>query len=219
MAGPEIAVASTKAYTTQIVVLTLIALELARLRGTVSPLRLAEMTAELARLPGLVERALAASAVVEEFAAAIAERPDAFFIGRGLDYALCLEGQLKLKEISYMHAEACPAGELKHGTLALIEDGVPVVALVTQPQVAEKMISNIREVLARGGHVAVIVREDLAEAVAPHAGRVITIPATADWLQPVVAAIPLQLLAYHVARLRGHEVDKPRNLAKSVTVE
>ena len=219
MAGPEIAVASTKAYTTQIVVLTLIALELARLRGTVSPLRLAEMTAELARLPGLVERALAASAVVEEFAAAIVERPDAFFIGRGLDYALCLEGQLKLKEISYMHAEACPAGELKHGTLALIEDGVPVVALVTQPQVAEKMISNIREVLARGGHVAVIVREDLAEAVAPHAGRVITIPATADWLQPVVAAIPLQLLAYHVARLRGHEVDKPRNLAKSVTVE
>jgi len=219
MAGPEIAVASTKAYTTQIVVLTLVALELARLRGTVSPSRLAEMTAELARLPGLVARALASSSVVEEFAEQIVARRDAFFIGRGLDYALCLEGQLKLKEISYMHAEAYPAGELKHGTLALIEDGVPVVALVTQPQLAEKMISNIREVLARSGDVAVIVREDLAEAVAPHAGRVITIPATADWLQPVVAAIPLQLLAYHVARLRGHDMDKPRNLAKSVTVE
>ena len=219
MAGPEIAVASTKAYTTQIVVLTLVALELARLRGTVSPSRLAEMTAELARLPGLVARALASSSVVEEFAEQIVARRDAFFIGRGLDYALCLEGQLKLKEISYMHAEAYPAGELKHGTLALIEDGVPVVALVTQPQLAEKMISNIREVLARSGDVAVIVREDLAEAVAPHAGRVIAIPATADWLQPVVAAIPLQLLAYHVARLRGHDMDKPRNLAKSVTVE
>ncbi len=218
-AGPEIAVASTKAYTTQIAVLTLVAIELARLRGAIDARDLPRMMADVAKIPELATQALGSSQLIEQYAALVTPHDDAFFIGRGLDYALCLEGQLKLKEISYLHAEAYPAGELKHGTLALIEDGVPVVAVMTQPALAEKVISNIREVLARGGDVTVVARRDLADAVAPHAHRVVPVPVTRDWLQPVLAAIPLQLLAYHVARLRGNDLDKPRNLAKSVTVE
>ncbi len=218
-AGPEIAVASTKAYTTQIAVLTLVAVELARLRGAIAPEELAAVLADIKRLPELATAALETSRLIEDYAELVTRSDDAFFIGRGLDYALCLEGQLKLKEISYLHAEAYPAGELKHGTLALIEDGVPVIAVLTQPSLAEKVISNIREVLARGGDVTVVARADLATSVAPHAHRVVPVPVTRDWLEPVMAAIPLQLLAYHVARLRGHDMDKPRNLAKSVTVE
>lgn len=218
-AGPEIAVASTKAYTTQIAVLTLVAVELARLRGRISRDEVAAILSDIRRLPDLAAEALNTSPMIEEYASLVTKHDDAFFIGRGLDYALCLEGQLKLKEISYLHAEAYPAGELKHGTLALIVDDVPVIAVMTQPAIAEKVISNIREVLARGGDVTVIARADLVDAVAPHAHRVVPVPVTRDWLQPVLAAIPLQLLAYHVARVRGHDMDKPRNLAKSVTVE
>ena len=218
-AGPEIAVASTKAYTTQIVVLSLLAMEMARMRGRLDDDTTREILADVAKLPGQAAQALRTSPIVEEYAQQMVDHRDAFFVGRGLDFAVCLEGQLKLKEISYLHAEAYPAGELKHGTLALIEDGVPVVAVITQPDLAEKSINNVREVLARGGDVTIVAREDLVELVRPHANRVWPIPATRDWLQPVLAAIPLQLLAYHVARIRGCDVDKPRNLAKSVTVE
>jgi len=218
-AGPEIAVASTKAYTTQIAVLTLIALRLAEIRARTDPALLDAAAAALRQLPGLIEKALEQSAAIEEYAGRLARREDAFFIGRGLDYAVCLEGQLKLKEISYIHAEAYPGGELKHGTLALIQKGVPVVALVTQPDLEEKMISNIREVAARGGAVTAFVRSDLAGSVRPHVDRVIPVPVTVPWLQPVLAAAPFQLLAYHAAVHRGCDVDKPRNLAKSVTVE
>lgn len=218
-AGPEIAVASTKAYTTQIVCLTLIALAIAGLRGRIDAGSLEEAVTAVRRLPELASEALRQSDAVEEYAARLSRRENAFFIGRGLDYAVCLEGQLKLKEISYIHAEAYPGGELKHGALALIQKGTPVVAVVTQPGLLEKMTSNIQEVAARGGEVTAFVRADLVEAVRPHASTVIPVPATAPWLQPVLAAIPLQLLAYHTAVRRGCDVDKPRNLAKSVTVE
>jgi glucosamine--fructose-6-phosphate aminotransferase (isomerizing) len=218
-AGPEIAVASTKAYTTQMAVLTLFALEAARLAGRLTTAELTSALAQVGRLPAQVAIALETSPAIEELSESVAQHRDAFFIGRGLDYAVCLEGQLKLKEISYLHAEAYPAGELKHGTLALIAPGVPVIAVATQASLLEKTISNIREVLARGGDVTVLAREDLVDLVRPHAHRVVPVPATAEWLQPILAAIPLQLLAYHVARIRGCDVDKPRNLAKSVTVE
>lgn len=218
-AGPEIAVASTKAYTTQLVVLTLTAIELARMRGRMSDEETRAALRALGQLPVQAEQALGLAGEIEVYARELARSHDAFFIGRGLDYAVCLEAQLKLKEISYLHAEAYPAGELKHGTLALITDGTPVVGVVTQPAVAEKTVSNIREVVARGGDVTAFVREDLLEMVRPHVSRVFALPATLPWLQPVLAAIPLQLLAYYTAVARGADVDKPRNLAKSVTVE
>jgi glucosamine--fructose-6-phosphate aminotransferase (isomerizing) len=218
-AGPEIAVASTKAYVTQLVVLGLITLELARRAERLPEAALFEAVEALRALPGLAQRSLELVPQVEEFAAELAGAHDVFYIGRGLDFPVCLEAQLKLKELSYLHAEAYPAGELKHGTLALIEEGVPVIAVITQPGLCEKTLSNVREVEARGGRVTAVVSENLAPAVAPHVARVLAVPATLPWLAPMLAIIPLQLLAYHVARLRGCDVDKPRNLAKSVTVE
>ncbi|HCW51385.1 MAG TPA: glutamine--fructose-6-phosphate aminotransferase, partial [Clostridiales bacterium] len=155
---------------------------------------------------------------IRETARLLAGWDDVFYIGRGLDWAVAMEGQLKLKEISYIHAEAYPAGELKHGTLALIEEDVPVIAVVTQPDLREKTISNIREVKARGGHVIAVAAADDGE-IADHADEVIRLPVTHPLLMPVLAAIPLQLLAYYAAVERGCDVDKPRNLAKSVTVE
>jgi glucosamine--fructose-6-phosphate aminotransferase (isomerizing) len=219
-AGPEIAVASTKAYTTQLVVLTLAAIELARMRGRMGDEEAGAALRAMGQLPAQAAAVLEQLAGgIEAYARQLALSHDAFFIGRGLDYAVCLEAQLKLKEISYLHAEAYPAGELKHGTLALISEGTPVVAVVSQPAVAEKTVSNIREVAARGGDVTAFVREDLVEMVTPHVSRVFALPVTLPWLQPVLAAIPLQLLAYYTAVARGADVDKPRNLAKSVTVE
>jgi len=148
----------------------------------------------------------------------IVDADDVYFIGRGLDYAIAMEGSLKLKEISYLHSEAMPAGELKHGTLALITEGVPVVAIVTQRSVYGKTISAIQEVKARGGYVIAVAYDSDAE-IDRHADMVLRIPEMDDLLAPVAAVVPLQLLAYHVARLRGHDIDQPRNLAKSVTVE
>jgi glucosamine--fructose-6-phosphate aminotransferase (isomerizing) len=143
---------------------------------------------------------------------------DVYFIGRGLDYAIAMEGSLKLKEISYLHSEAMPAGELKHGTLALITDGVPVVVLLTQRAVYDKVISAVQEVKARGGMIIAVAYDSDTE-IDAHADMVLRIPDMEDLLAPVAAVVPLQLLAYHVARLRGHDIDQPRNLAKSVTVE
>ncbi|GAB6877558.1 glutamine--fructose-6-phosphate transaminase (isomerizing) [Thermaerobacter litoralis] len=217
-AGPEIAVASTKAYTTQIVALTLLAVHLAELTGFTGPLGRKNLLESLRQLPEAVEAALR----VEEEVKAIGEEAggwtDAFFIGRGLDYFTALEGQLKLKEISYIHAEAYAAGELKHGTLALIEQGTPVIALATQPALREKMVSNIEEVRARGATVFAVIRRDLA-GIERYARRTVKLPVVHPLLMPVVAAVPLQLLAYYAAVAKGTDVDKPRNLAKSVTVE
>ena len=218
-AGPEIAVASTKAYTTQIAVLSLLALQAAALRDSLPRAEVAEWAARIGNLPEWAGEALALEPRIQEVANWLAGREHCFFIGRGLDWALALEGQLKLKEVSYLHAEAYAAGELKHGTLALVAEGTPVLALFTQPHLAEKMASNVAEVRARGGHVIALAVPELAALAAPLAEELVQLPAVPAPLAPAVAAIPLQLLAYHTAVARGTDVDKPRNLAKSVTVE
>ncbi len=217
-AGPEIAVASTKAYTTQLVSLALVAVYLAEVRGTMDEAARREFLGELRRLPQKASEVLAREEEVKRLARKCAGWEDVFFIGRGVDYAVALEGQLKLKEISYIHAEAYAAGELKHGTLALIEEGIPVIALVTQEALYEKMRSNITEVKARDAHVTALALEGDDE-IQKYADDVLHIPRTHPLLTPPLAVIPLQLLAYHAAVARGTDVDKPRNLAKSVTVE
>ncbi|MBX6395680.1 MAG: glutamine--fructose-6-phosphate transaminase (isomerizing) [Alicyclobacillaceae bacterium] len=217
-AGPEIAVASTKAYTTQLVVLYLFACYLAELRGSADRETLAGILAEVRRLPDLVSQVLDTAPAMKAFARRFAWKENAFFIGRGLDYVAALEGALKLKEISYIHAEAYAAGELKHGTLALIAEGVPVIALATQDHLYEKTVSNIKEVKARDAHVLALTWAG-DEGMASVTDEVLYLPRTSPWLAPVVAAVPLQLLAYYAAVERGNDVDKPRNLAKSVTVE
>jgi glutamine---fructose-6-phosphate transaminase (isomerizing) len=173
---------------------------------------------ELDQLPAKVQRAIGLDPEVQRLAAAIADARDVLFIGRHTGYPAALEGALKLKELSYIHAEGHPAGELKHGPIALIEDGVPVVAIATRCHVYPKMLSNVQEVKARGASVIAIVTEGDTEAAAL-ADHVLEVPETPELLSPVVVTVPLQLLAYHVAELRGRDVDHPRNLAKSVTVE
>jgi len=215
-AGPEIAVASTKAYLTQVTSMYLLALYLGEKRGRAA--WAAEVAEGLRTLPDYVEEVLKLEPRVRDLAGQLAPHEHAFFIGRGLDYAVSLEGALKLKEISYLHAEACAAGELKHGTLALIEKGTPVIALATQTELLEKMLSNIKEVKARGAWVLALTQEG-NEAVAREADAVLYLPPVPSWLAPVVTVVPLQLLAYYTAVTRGCDVDKPRNLAKSVTVE
>lgn len=217
-AGPEIAVASTKAYVTQLTVLTMLALHLASVRGSLTEGERTELLAELARLPQAAQAILADTQAVEELAARFAQTEDLFFIGRGLDYAVAMEGSLKLKEISYIHAEAYAAGEMKHGTLALVTEGVPVIALATQPELLEKMISNIKEVKAREATTIGVAMEGNRE-MARVVDHTLYIPAIHPLLAPALAVIPLQLFAYYVAVARGCDVDKPRNLAKSVTVE
>ncbi|PRX39011.1 glucosamine--fructose-6-phosphate aminotransferase (isomerizing) [Planifilum fimeticola] len=217
-AGPEIAVASTKAYTSQLIAIYLLGLYLARIRRTRSEAELAEVVKHLEELPELAERTLEMEDTIRRLAAEIAKKEDLFYIGRGLDYAVSLEGSLKLKEITYIHSEAYTAGELKHGTLALIEEGVPVIALATQTSLYDKMVSNIEEVKARGAQVLGLALEGDAE-LHKLADEVLTIPRTLSFLTPVLTVIPLQLLAYHACVARGYDVDKPRNLAKSVTVE
>jgi glucosamine--fructose-6-phosphate aminotransferase (isomerizing) len=217
-AGPEIGVAATKTFATQMVALHLTALYLAQVRGSKYPAEIAEILAQMDELPAKVERALALDAHVRTVAERFARSPDVFFFGRHTGYPAALEGALKLKEISYIHAEGYPAGELKHGPIALIEDGVPVVAIATQCHVYPKMLSNIQEVRARGAAVIAVVTEGDVDA-AKLADHVFEVPATPELLSPVVVSVPLQLFAYHIAKLRGCDVDQPRNLAKSVTVE
>ncbi|MEW5762057.1 MAG: glutamine--fructose-6-phosphate transaminase (isomerizing) [Bacillota bacterium] len=216
-AGPEIAVASTKAYVTQLVAFVLLAGWLAEGRGRPAG-EDAVMVNDLRCLPSQAALVLEQAPVIECLARRFAAAEHIFFIGRGLDYAVAMEGALKLKEISYIHAEAYAAGELKHGTLALVVDGTPVIALVTQPELEEKTISNIKEVKARGAEVLAVTWEGNRhlEEVVDH---ILYIPATNPLLAPVLAVMPLQLFAYYAAVARGCEVDKPRNLAKSVTVE
>ncbi len=217
-AGPEIAVASTKAFTVQMSMLYLLAFQFALLRGTCTAEETASYCKELLSLPEKMEGMLTHSERCQYFASKFQNAEDLFFIGRGLDYALSQEGSLKLKEISYIHSEAYAAGELKHGTISLITDQVPVVALATQTHLYEKMLSNIKEVATRGAKVLLIANEAL---ITEHetAKYVLPVPAIDDLFMPLLAILPLQLFAYYTAVLRGCDVDKPRNLAKSVTVE
>jgi len=217
-AGPEIAVASTKAYTTQLIAMYLIGLYLAQRRGNLAPEEMTSIITNLRQLPDQVKAILENTQDIEAFVRQYCNCPSIFFIGRGLDHAVAMEGSLKLKEISYIHAEAYAAGELKHGTLALIVEDVLVIALNTQEKLFEKMLSNIKEVKARDATVLAVAMHGLEE-VAKEADQVIYIPRTHQVLAPVLAVIPLQLLAYHMAVARNCDVDQPRNLAKSVTVE
>ena len=217
-AGPEIAVASTKAYTTQIVLFFMLALYMAEMKGTVSKERAAELVGLLQKVPAQISETLSDVDPIKTFAKAYGFNEDVFYIGRGLDYSVSLEGALKLKEISYIHAEAYAAGELKHGTLALITEGIPVIALATQKSVYEKTLSNIKEVKARDAVVIGIASEG-DEELEKYVDHVMKVPATDELLSPILSVVPLQLLAYYAAITRGTDVDKPRNLAKSVTVE
>ncbi len=217
-AGPEISVASTKAYMAMLIAQYLLALRLGAARGTVDEQLAQAVSLGLHRLPAAIEEVLGRESEAVTAAEEIVDADDVYFIGRGLDYAIAMEGSLKLKEISYLHSEAMPAGELKHGTLALITDGVPVVVILTQRSVYDKTISAVQEVKARGGKI-IAVAYDTDTEIEKYADLVMRIPDMDDLLAPVAAVVPLQLLAYHVARLRGHDIDQPRNLAKSVTVE
>jgi glucosamine--fructose-6-phosphate aminotransferase (isomerizing) len=217
-AGPEIAVASTKAYVTQLLVLALLALYLRQIRSE-TPRETQAAVQAIAEIPSRIEEALRLSDRIRDLVPVFCAKPSSFFIGRGLDYPVAMEGALKLKEISYLHAEAYAAGELKHGTLALIEPGVPVVALATQRGVLEKLVSNAKEVKARGGYVVGVTVPEGEEVMREVADALIILPPVPDWLAPPVAVVSLQLLAYYVAVARGCDVDQPRNLAKSVTVE
>ncbi len=217
-AGPEIAVATTKAYSAQLTALYLLAMKLAKVKGTVGEKEFADLMAAFERLPHQVERLLNTKEQIQRFANRYLAAKDIFFIGRGIDYAISLEGSLKLKEISYIHSEAYAAGELKHGTISLIEEGTLVTAVSTQPELYQKMISNIVEVKARGAFVMAVTGEDNRE-IEKAADYVVYIPETAPVFANSLAIIPLQLFGYYVAVGRGCDVDKPRNLAKSVTVE
>ncbi len=217
-AGPEIAVASTKAYTTQLSVLFMLAMELGRVKGVLPEEKYDALLQELLQIPDLAAHTLELSGYAQSAARRHFTQGDVFFIGRGLDQPATMESSLKLKEISYIHSEALPAGELKHGTIALIEKGTLVVAMSTQSALAEKLASNIKEVKARGAQVLLIAEGDGPESV-DGADELLPLPKIRDELAPLISVIPAQLFAYYCATLRGFDPDKPRNLAKSVTVE
>ena len=218
-AGPEIAVATTKGYSTQLAVLDLLALWFARVLGTVTPEEYHTILDEMTRLPDKMERVLAERDSIQYFASHWFNHNSIFFMGRNLDYALGLEGSLKLKEISYIHSEAYASGELKHGTISLVEEGTLVVALGTYDRLFEKAMSNVVEVKARGADVLALTTESHSGEMEKTADGVMTIPDTHELLLPSLGVVPLQLFAYYVALMRGCDIDKPRNLAKSVTVE
>ncbi len=217
-AGPEIGVASTKAFTGQVTLLTLLALSMARKLSTISETRFQELVNELGQIPAKVEQILAANHHIKYIATEIKDNLNALYLGRGYNFPVALEGALKLKEISYIHAEGYPAAEMKHGPIALIDENMPVIVVATNKSAYEKIVSNVQEVVARKGRViAIVTKED--EEIRKMADHVIEIPDTEEPLTPLLSVIPLQLLSYHVAVMRGCDVDQPRNLAKSVTVE
>ena len=218
-AGPEIAVASTKAYTTQAELLFLIGMALGKMRGHLTAEQAEALAAEVRALPEKMETALKTESQLQRIASTASQKKHVFFVGRGMDYALSMEAALKLKEVSYIFSEAYAAGELKHGPIALLQEGRLVVATITQPQLIDKTMSNLKEVKARGARILAICRESLREKVEPEGDELILIPDADDLLCPLLAAIPLQLFADCMAVQRGCDVDKPRNLAKSVTVE
>ena len=218
LAGPEIGVASTKAFTTQLVALMLLTLSLGQVRGTLDKQLEAELVDQLRRLPTRLDEALAMDKVVEKISELFAEKHHALFLGRGTQYPVAMEGALKLKEISYIHAEAYPAGELKHGPLALVDSDMPVVTVAPNNELLEKLKSNLQEVRARGGEL-VVFADQQAGMSNGEGTHVVNMPHIHDVLAPILYTIPLQLLSYYVAVLKGTDVDQPRNLAKSVTVE
>ena len=218
MAGPEISVASTKAYTTQVLVMHMIAIYFSELRELSSKEELDNIKKEMLMLPEVIEEVLNIKEDVKAIAEEIKDEKDLYFLGRGMDFFLALEGSLKLKEISYIHSEAYAGGELKHGPIALIEEGTKVVSILTQKNLIDKMISNVVEIKSRGAKVFGVTFKDMAKACQV-LDKVLFIPETHEILAPIVAAVTMQLLAYYVASLKGFDIDKPRNLAKSVTVE
>src|SRR5918994_2001567 len=221
-AGPEIGVASTKAFTTQLVALHLLALYLGQIRGALTPDQARPHLEGLTQLPLLIEQALKCESLTEEIAKRFYQRSDFLYLGRGINYPIALEGALKLKEISYIHAEGYPAGEMKHGPIALIDEEMPVVTIAPHDHVFEKMIGNVQEAKARGGSLialTTVARNGIHDLLDPAHDFLITVPDSHPLLTPVLMVVPLQLLAYHIAVRRGCDVDQPRNLAKSVTVE
>ena len=217
-AGPEIGVASTKAFTGQVTLLTLMALKLASARGTIAKSRFQELVVELEKIPGKIQKVLEKSDQIKYIASEIKDSTNAIYLGRGVNFPVALEGALKLKEISYIHAEGYPAAEMKHGPIALIDEKMPVIVIATNRNAYDKIVSNVQEVKARKGIVISIVCEGDVE-IAKLSDYFIEIPETEDPLTPLLSVIPLQLLSYHIALMRGCDVDQPRNLAKSVTVE
>jgi glucosamine--fructose-6-phosphate aminotransferase (isomerizing) len=217
-AGPEIGVASTKAFTAQLIALNLLALHMGRLRGTLSAAEARRHLEGLTRVPAWIESILAGDPEIEKIAHMYFKASDFLFLGRGINYPVALEGALKLKEISYIHAEGYPAGEMKHGPIALIDENLPVVSLVAADHVSEKMLGNVEEVMAREGTVIAIASEGCEE-IRTKADQTIFVPSAHELLTPILMVVPLQLLAYHIALRLGSDVDQPRNLAKSVTVE
>ena len=214
-AGPEIAVASTKAYTSQIVLLSIVAIYMAETLGSCSKDVIENLKHDILELPDKIEEILKDTSIYKNLAREIYKQKDMFFLGRGTDYAVAMEGSLKLKEISYIHSESYASGELKHGPIALIENGVTVISIMTNPSLVEKTISNIQEVISRGAKTIVITNQDIKNDF----DCVINIPDTNVLISPVLSVVPLQLLAYYISKEKGLDVDKPRNLAKSVTVE
>ncbi len=217
-AGPEIGVASTKAFTAQVTVLTLMALRLGYLKGSIDRERFSRLLQELQEIPDKIERVLQTDLLVQQIARIYKDARNFLYLGRGINFPVALEGALKLKEISYIHAEGYPAAEMKHGPIALIDENMPVVVIATRKNNYDKIVSNIREIKSRNGKIIAVVTEG-DEQVATLADHVIEIPETNEMLTPLLATVPLQLLAYHIAVMLGRDVDKPRNLAKSVTVE
>ena len=215
-AGPEIAVASTKAYTSQVVLLDILALYFAEILESTSTAKISKLKKEILALPSKLEETLKSSNQIKKFSKKIYQEKDMFFLGRGNDYNTALEASLKLKEISYIHSEAYAAGELKHGPIALIENGITVVSIITNEQLVEKTISNIQEVITRGANTLVVTNKSLPS---NNIDTIINIPDTHEFLSPIVSIVPLQLLSYFISKEKGLDVDKPRNLAKSVTVE
>ncbi|MGH7819503.1 MAG: SIS domain-containing protein, partial [Candidatus Binatia bacterium] len=217
-AGPEISVASTKAFTTQLAALSLLSIAFGRRRDRVAADEGRRLLSQLRNIPQLTDEALAVEPQVQRIARKYLQARDFLFLGRGINYPIALEGALKLKELSYIHAEGYPAGEMKHGPIALITDAMPVVVIVPHDEVYAKTVSNMKEVESRGGKIIAITDEP-SEELAKIAAEVVTVPRTDPLLAPFLLTVPLQLLAYYVAVERGSDVDQPRNLAKSVTVE
>ena len=215
-AGPEIAVASTKAYTSQITLLTLLAMHFGEILNRAEKEKIQNLKKDLLEMPGKVQEVLKDVSKIQKFAKKVYQEQDMFFLGRGVDYAVSLEGSLKLKEISYIHSEAYASGELKHGPIALIDNGTTVIGIVTEPDLVEKSVSNLQEVITRGAKVLLITNEDMEN---KGFETIIKIPKTNRLISPILSVVPMQLLAYYISTNKGLDVDKPRNLAKSVTVE
>jgi glucosamine--fructose-6-phosphate aminotransferase (isomerizing) len=218
LAGPEIAVATTKAYSTQLVACYALGIQLALSKGAIDEKKYQSLLSELLLLPGKMSRVLEDKERIQWFAAKYANAHDVFFLGRGIDWAISMEGSLKMKEISYIHSEAYAAGEMKHGTISLVEDGTLVIGILTQPSLYEKTVSNMIEVKSRGGYLMALTTYGNYN-IEDHADFTVYIPKTDPHFATSLAIIPLQLMAYYLSVAKGLDVDKPRNLAKSVTVE